>query len=133
MRRRLALVVVTLGLLVPATAFAAAEPRADVDCQKHGQLTTHYTVAELRQALSQMQLAERDYTSCQVVITDALYRAEGKSVPGQGGGGGGGGAGTIIIIIAAVIILGGGGGAAYWAYRRNNDDAGGDEPPTQAR
>jgi hypothetical protein len=127
MRRRIGLFVLLLGLLLPASALAASGSNPDQDCQQNGKLTAHYSVAELRAGLASMSLAERQYTSCQQIITDQLYAEQGRK--GNGSGGGSSDTGLIVIIVVVVVILAGGGGAAFWAYRRNQ---GADDGPGAA-
>ena len=54
------------GFLVPAAA-AGLSPAVQ-DCNSHGQLTRHYTVAELRNALETMPVEIKEYTDCADVI-----------------------------------------------------------------
>ena len=72
------------------------------DCQSHGQLTQSYTKAELRQALSQMSAATKQYSNCYNVIQQALLHTVKD---GSGSGGSGSSSTTIVIIIVVVLVV----------------------------
>jgi uncharacterized membrane protein len=69
-RLRHCLAVLAIGVTVTPVAAGASNPVLQ-QCRS-GSLTEVYSVAQLRQALSLLTAAEKQYTSCQVVIQQAL-------------------------------------------------------------
>lgn len=69
-RLRFYLAVVAIALIATPVAAGASNPVLQ-QCGS-GSLTEVYSVAELRQALSLLTAAEKQYASCQVVIQQAL-------------------------------------------------------------
>jgi hypothetical protein len=116
---------------VPA-ALAAGGDAVINDCESNGQLTHHYTVSQLRQALAVMPATVKQYTNCYDVINQALLK-NGQLGGGSGGNGGGGGSflPTPVIVILVVLILAGVTfGAMAIRRRRGGVDPGpGDDPP----
>ncbi len=121
-----------LGCLVPLAATAlsavpasAATNPALVDCNAHGTLTGSYSISQLRQALSAMSPATKEYTSCPDAINRALAAAVSGGNTGSGTGASGSGSflPTPVIIILVLLIL-----AAITfgavAVRRRRDDRG---------
>jgi hypothetical protein len=103
--------------LPPADAAGRSLPIAD--CNAHAQLTRHYSVAQLRNALETMPADIKEYTNCGDVIQRALL-AELGQLHGNGGSGQGGGSflPTWLIVVFALLILGGGGFGVYaWRHR----------------
>jgi hypothetical protein len=106
-------------VLLGATASAATSP-VIADCNAHSQLTQHYTVAQLRNALNTMPPTVKEYTNCYDVINRALLAQVGS---GSGGGGsaGNGSGGSFLpawLIVVLVLLILGGGAYAFIAYRR---------------
>ncbi len=124
------MVLLALALL-PSQALALAQPTSD--CYKHnGQLTRHYSVAELRRALNTMPADVKEYSGCYQVIEDQLFRQLGRPVPGASQSSQGS-AGSIIstpLLVVLIVVVIGGGGLAYVAWRRGS--GGGGTPPTAA-
>ncbi len=90
------------GLLAAAPAMAYRVGAVYRDCENNGQLTGHYSQAELQAALNQLPAQVSEYSACADVIRQALVRASShagganassnaKKSPFAGGGGGGGG------------------------------------------
>ena len=102
---------------------AAAGLSAPVrDCNAHGQLTGHYTVAQLRGALATMPADVKEYTNCGDVIQRKLLQQLG-GLKGHGGSGGGGGSflPAPLIVVLALLLVGGAGFGVY-AWRRRGSD-----------
>lgn len=109
-----------------ASAGAAGLSAPVEDCNAHGQLTGHYTVAQLRSALATMPVDVKEYTNCADVIQRALL-AEITKDHGNGGSGQGGGSflPTWLIVVLALLVVGGVGFGVY-AWRQR----GSGPPPT---
>jgi hypothetical protein len=102
-------------------AVAASSP-AITDCNSHGALTQHYSVAQLHTALATMPADVQEYTDCVNVIQHQLlaqvsgtHAADVKS-PTSGGGSF---LPTPVIVILAVLVLGGGALAGVAIQRRS--------------
>ena len=87
MRRRTHLSFAVLGAVLAlaaagvATAPVSAATNAVIaDCDAHGALTKTYTIPALRQALSSMSAATKEYTNC----SDVINRALAAAVSGKG-------------------------------------------------
>jgi hypothetical protein len=65
-----------------ATAFAA-QTGALADCNVHAQLTQHYSVGQLQDALANMGADQKEYTDCYDVIQRALLGDVGRLHPGR--------------------------------------------------
>lgn len=105
MMRRLTLVTAVLAaLIIPLGGLMAAAPALAYnvsavykDCEAHGQLTGHYSRAQLQAALNGMPSEVAEYSDCQVLINQALLHLSshggqhGNSAGGLAGGGGGSG------------------------------------------
>ncbi len=127
MRRALLTGFVLLAVLVPASASAAGGNAVINDCNLHGKLTRHYSVAALRNALAALPPASAAYTNCPDVIRIALNQdLSHHSGSGAGAGSGGSFLPAWVIVVLIVVILGGAG--ATVAARRRRD--GGDGPGT---
>lgn len=72
----LAAIFCALAFAVPANAAPASGPTAD--CNVHQQLTGHYTVSQLRNALTTMPAEIKEYTDCYDVIQRQLLTQLGK-------------------------------------------------------
>jgi hypothetical protein len=108
MRRLNVFIVLVTALVVPVAGLATAAPAMAYnvsavykDCEANGQLTGHYSRAELQAAISGMPSNMAEYSDCQSVIQQALVSASGPSVrhntmshTAASGGRGGGGTGT---------------------------------------
>ncbi|HWF34278.1 MAG TPA: hypothetical protein VG295_02875 [Solirubrobacteraceae bacterium] len=105
MRRLNLPIAVLAALIIPLSGLVAAAPAAAYnvstiykDCENNGQLTGHYSRAELQAALNQLPAEVSEYSACADVIRQALVRASSHSsghggssgTPGAGSGGGGG-------------------------------------------
>lgn len=119
---RVSLLVCALSIgatLLPGGAGAAGLSPPVADCNKHGQLTQHYSAAELRSALATMPADIKEYTSCPDVIQRALLGDLGL-LHGRGSGSGGGSfLPTPVIVVLALVVVGGV-GYATWVWRRRN-------------
>jgi len=94
------------GALAAPSALAAPNP-VITDCNAHGGLSQHYTVAELRAALNAMSATVKEYTNCYDVINRALLAAISGQHLGGGGSGGSGGSllPTPVIVILVALVL----------------------------
>src|SRR5579884_2759287 len=94
-----------LGLAAPA--LAAGLPAAVADCYAHGgELTGHYTVAQLRDGLAHMPADIREYSPCYDTLQQALL----NQIHGLNGGSAGGGGSFLplwMIVVLALLVLGG--------------------------
>lgn len=87
----------------PALASQAA---AVADCNAHNRLTRHYSVAELRGALSTMGADVKEYTNCYDVIDSTLLAQIGGSRhPGAAAPGGGSGGSFLSTPVIVVLVL----------------------------
>jgi hypothetical protein len=105
MRRLNLPIAVLIALTIPLGGLVAAAPAVAAynisavykDCENNGQLTGHYSRAQLQAALSQLPTQVAEYSACADVIRQAIIRASshGGGHSGNGGttaaGGGGGG------------------------------------------
>lgn len=122
-RRSLILFALTAALAAGATTAFAASPTAD--CNSHGQLTHHYSVAQLHTALATMPADVQEYTNCYNVIQNQLAaQIAGHRIDPGTGSGGGGGLSTPLVVTLIVLVVGGG-GLAGWALQRRGGAAGG--------
>jgi hypothetical protein len=91
-RAQLLVLCVACGCLAALAATASASPTGVLsDCKDHAQLTQHYSLGDLHEALSTMGADEKEYTDCYDVIQRALLADLGRVHPGtaatqQGGG-----------------------------------------------
>jgi hypothetical protein len=107
MRRLNLFIALVVTLIAPAAGLLTAAPAVayDVstvyrDCETNGQLTGHYSRAELQSALSNIPSQMAEYSDCQAIIQRALLSASTPSgghhggsstiVPASRGRGGGG-------------------------------------------
>jgi hypothetical protein len=79
-------VLAALTLIIPISGFVAAAPALAYnvgtvyrDCENNGQLTGHYSQAELQAALNQLPAQVSEYSACADVIRQALVRASSHS------------------------------------------------------
>lgn len=102
-----------------APAFAASSSAVS-DCNAHGRLTQHYSVAQLRTALATMPADVQEYTNCYNVIQNQML----AQIPGHHGGakdpGSGGGSfiSTPLLVALIVLVVGGGALAGVAIQRR---------------
>jgi hypothetical protein len=128
--RRSFILLVLLGALTGAAAaqpaFAALSP-AIADCNSHGQLTQHYSVAQLHTALSTMPTDVQEYTDCYNVIQNQLEaQVAGQKVdPASASGSGGSSFLSTPLLIALIVVLVGGGAFAGIALQRRGGPPGG--------
>ncbi len=129
MLRRWFISLILVGALSAAIAsqpaFAAPSPVV-VDCNSHGQLTQHYSVAQLHTALSTMPAGVQEYTDCYNVIQNQLEaQVAGHQVdPNNGSSSGGGGLSTPLVIVLIVLVVGGGAVAGIAMQRRGGTPGG---------
>lgn len=129
-----ALMLACAGVVV-APALGAAGNAIINDCESNGQLTQHYTLAELHHALAVMPASVKQYTDCYDVIARAIatYKTHTGGVTTTGGSGGSF-LPTPVIIILVVLILAGVTFGAIAIRRRQTgsgegpDDASGGPP-----
>jgi hypothetical protein len=67
----LTLLALLVAMAAATPAFASTSPVV-ADCNAHGQLTQHYSVTELRNALANIPADVQEYTNCYAVINQAL-------------------------------------------------------------
>lgn len=117
--------VAALGAATAAPAFAAPSP-VIADCNAHGTLTKHYSVAQLHTALSTMPADVQEYTNCYNVIQNQLEAqvAGHKIDPSNSSGSGGGGISTPLLIVLIVLVVGGGALAGVALQRRGGASGG---------
>lgn len=109
-----------------ATAWAApvasaASSPAIADCNSHGRLTRHYTVAQLHTALATMPADVQEYTDCYDVIERALlaqvsgtHRTTARSSPSSSSSF----LPTPVIVVLVLVVLAGAGFGAVAIRRR---------------
>lgn len=105
---------------VPAVSQAAGLSPPVADCNAHAQITGHYSVAELRNALATMPAEIKEYTDCADVIERQLLAQVG-SLHGDGGSGQGGGSflpTPLIVVLALLVVAGAGFGVYSWQRAR---------------
>jgi hypothetical protein len=125
---RTCVAVVAAALLWAPSGLAASHARVVADCNAHGQLTAQYTLGQLREALSTIPPAIKEYTNCYDVIQRQLLAQLGQSKQDGGGSGGGGGGSflpvPVIVVLAVLVVIAG--GYSVVAIRRRE---GGGGPP----
>ena len=96
----------TSGGATSQSGGASAKSGQDVlnDCAAHGQLTHSYTPAQLKEALSEMSAATKQYSNCFDVIQRALLHGV-KNTDDPSGGSGGSSTTTIVIIVVIVLVV----------------------------
>jgi hypothetical protein len=134
MRRYLVTIALVCAIgpcMIATPAVAASGAGAVADCNAHGTLTTHYSPAQLRNALDTMPADVKEYTNCYDVIQRALVGELGQS-PTSGGRQSGSSSGdsllpTPVIVVLALLVVA---GAAFGivALRRRGAVGGGDHP-----
>lgn len=72
MKKLSGLVALTCTLVGVFCSHAAASSPVIADCNSHGRLTGHYSVAQLHAALSEMPADVQEYTDCYDVIQRQL-------------------------------------------------------------
>jgi len=124
--------VLLLFVLIAALGAAAAVPAdasspATSDCNAHGRLTEHYTVAQLRSALATMPADLQEYTNCYNVIQNQIF----AQIPGHHGASkessvssGSSFISTPLLVVLIVLVVGGGALAGVAIQRRGG-------PPTE--
>lgn len=108
--------------MVPSVG-TAASPAADADCNSHGRLTQHYSVAELHTALSGMPADEKEYTNCYDVIQRQLLAQVSGTHSGTDSsqsGSSGSFLPTPVIVAIVVLALGGATLGAFAIRRRGS-------------
>lgn len=110
-----ALTVAALSALIAAAWLGAGTPQVRAaglspvvaDCNAHAALTRHYSIAQLRAALSSIPADVAEYSNCHDVIQHQLLSQLGE-LPGGNGSGGGGGSflPTWLIVVLAVLAAG---------------------------
>ncbi len=99
-----------LAIATTDSALAGTAP-AITDCNSHGALTQHYSVAQLRNALATMPADVEEYTNCYDVIQRRLLAQLGGTHAAdvkKPSSGGGSFLPTPVLVILAVLVLGGG-------------------------
>jgi cobalamin biosynthesis Mg chelatase CobN len=101
-----ALIVPLSGLIAAAPAMASAAGTIYKECEQNGQITGHFTRAQLKAALNGLPSEVSEYSDCQDLINQALVRAsstgggnptgsnKGHIAGAKGGRGGGPGKGS---------------------------------------
>jgi hypothetical protein len=127
MRRSLAALAAAVAVvaLPPASAAAAGQDPVIADCSAHNSLTGHYTIAQLRTALSTLPSDVKEYTACPDVINrQLLAQLGGGRGNGTGNGGGGSFLPTPVIVVLVVVLLGGATYAGLTLRRRQPPEGG---------
>jgi cell division protein FtsW (lipid II flippase) len=127
LRRTFILFVLAVALAaVTATPTFAAPSPVIADCNSHGALTKHYSVAQLHTALATMSPDVQEYTDCYNVIQSQLQVqvAGHTGDSSNGSGSGGGGLSTTLVIVLVVLIVGGGAVAGLALQRRGGASGG---------
>jgi hypothetical protein len=133
-RRRsglLALAATVAVLCAAAGAWAASASGPVADCNAHGQLTQHYSPAQLRNGLATMPADIKEYTDCYDVLQRALLTELGQSPaaagkPASSSSGGSFLPTPVIVVLVALILAAVTFGAI--AVRRRRGAGAGDEP-----
>jgi hypothetical protein len=111
MRRWLTLIAVACALGVPvlsAPAASAAPGSATAQILSQcssGQISGHFTLAQLQHALAVMSPSLKQYTSCPDVVQHAIFNAQHHTGTSTGGGSGGSFLPTPVIVILVILIL----------------------------
>jgi hypothetical protein len=93
------------GALATSAAFASAANPVIADCNAHGRLTRHYTIAQLQDALRTLPPVVKEYTNCSDVINAALLADLHSNGTGGTGGSGGSFLPTPVIVILVLLAL----------------------------
>ncbi|HEX3978057.1 MAG TPA: hypothetical protein VHW96_17435 [Solirubrobacteraceae bacterium] len=111
MKRAIGLFMAVLAMAIALTAqtgrSVAAGPtgvNAILSECTSGHLAHSYTLAQLREALSEMSASEKEYTSCVDVINQGILTVKAGKATGSKGGGGSF-LPTPVIVILVVLIL----------------------------
>jgi hypothetical protein len=108
---------VSLTVFVPPASAAGLSPAVE-DCNAHGSLTRHYTIAELRTAIATIPVDVKEYTNCGDVLQQALLAKIHSLHPDGNGSGGGSFLPTWLIVVLALLVVGGAGFGVYaWRQR----------------
>ncbi|MGO9903663.1 MAG: hypothetical protein ACLP0J_29260 [Solirubrobacteraceae bacterium] len=123
--------VLAAAILALAADAAYSQAPATQDCNAHGRLIHHYTVAELRKALATMSQTTIEYSNCFQVIDDQLNAQLGskRSKSDATSSASGSFLSTPVLIVLIVIVLAGGGFALSARRRRPGGDGDGGTPP----
>jgi hypothetical protein len=121
-----------LAALAAAPAALAGSANPVADCNAHATLTQHYSVSQLRKALSTMPADIKEYTNCYDVIQRQLLAQLGKSQPSSSNSPSTSSSGsflpTPVIVVLVVLILAAVTFGAV-ALRRRRGAGGGDDGP----
>jgi hypothetical protein len=120
--------VCALGLAAFSSPALALSPVV-ANCQHSGgtQLTEHFSISQLQNALATMPADVKEYSSCYAIIQNQLFKQVGGSKTGSGSGSGASSGSSFLsvpVIIVLLVIVLGGGGAAYAASKRNSGGGG---------
>jgi hypothetical protein len=116
------------AVAVAAAALLGAPPASAkftapvADCNAHGQLTGHYTPAQLRQGLNTMPSDVKEYTDCFDVLNRAYLAAIGRLKTGAPASAGTGGSSFLpapLLILLGVLIVAAAGFGVVAIRRRN--------------
>jgi hypothetical protein len=128
--RFIAVVGALAALAGAPAALAAGSSNPVADCNAHATLTHHYSVDQLRKALSSMPADIKEYTNCYDVIQRALLAQLGKSQPNSpntsNSSSGDSFLPTPVIVVLVVLILAAVTFGAV-ALRRRRGAGGGDD------
>ena len=115
-------VAIILGGVLPASAASGSSVLAD--CNAHGKLTSNYSTAVLRAALSEMPADMKEYTNCYDVVRRGLDAAISHRAVGGGSGGGGSGGSflptPVLVALVVLALVGAGFGAVAIRQRRTD-------------
>jgi len=114
------LAILAAAPLIPLAA--ASAPSAVADCSSHGILTHHYSVTQLRSALTAMPADVQEYTDCYNVIHNQLLAeipGGHHSAGGSSSSGGGSSFPTALLAGLIVLVVIGAGAGAYAMTRRS--------------
>src|SRR5437879_5542546 len=105
----LAALIAILATMTVTPALGAPGSAVVIDCNAHGQLTHHYSTAELKAALNNIPVDVREYTNCvDVIRSQLLAQLHGSSGPAGGtanSSGGGSFLSTGVIVVLVIVLV----------------------------
>lgn len=113
--------------LAPASALALSP--VIQDCNKHGYLTAHYTIDQLRTAVKTLPPAQAEYDVCAQIIENQINVQLKKHVKLKGADVGAGFSSTLFAVIVVVVVLICAGGGFLFSRRRSGGEGPVGPPP----
>lgn len=130
--RRLRLIAAALvgcATLALAPGSALALSPVTRDCNYHGQLTKHYTIGQLENALKTLPPTQAEYNTCQQIIQNQIDAQLGKHVKLKGAQVGSGLSSTLLVVIVVVGVAICAGGGFLFSRRRTGGEGPEGPPP----